>query len=93
MTALATTSRATIAAVAAAVLVAVFPASADEQRSQFVSVGADELAEGNPLEFPASLAHAISAPAPAPDAPLAAGSPADALEKADSDIEQAVATF
>jgi hypothetical protein len=59
MTALVTTSRRTIAAVAAVIFVAAFPASADEQRSQFVSVGADELAEGHPLEFPASLPHAV----------------------------------
>jgi hypothetical protein len=39
-----------------------FPASADEQRNQFVGVGADEFAEGNPLEFPASVPHQMSAP-------------------------------
>ena len=75
-----------------AVLVAGFPASADEQRNQFVGVGASELAGGDPLEFPASLPHATSAPAP-PDALLAASSPADALENADSDIEQELTTF
>jgi Domain of unknown function (DUF4331) len=37
-----------------------FPASADEQRNQFVGVGADEFAEGNPLESAASLPHLVS---------------------------------
>jgi hypothetical protein len=78
-----------------------FPASADEQRNPFVSGGADEFSGGNPLEHPASLPHVMSAPAAAPDALLAVGRPPDALEKdpqnalenADSDIGQALATF
>jgi hypothetical protein len=70
-----------------------FPASADEQRNQFVSVGVDEFAESNPLEFPASLPRVASAPTAAPDALLATSRPEDALENAQRDMEQALATF
>jgi hypothetical protein len=66
-----------------------FPASADEQRNQFVGVGADEFTEGNPLESPASLPHAMSAPG----ALLVASRPQEALETSQRDLEQALATF
>jgi hypothetical protein len=66
-----------------------FPASADEQRNQFVSAVAHESAEGNPLEFPASLPHLMLAPGALP----AESSPQEALENAQRDLEQALATL